>query len=104
MIKQIFLVTRKPGMSFEEFKKYYLEVHAPLARKSFPEMRKYVVNFALRRGKETRYDAITEIYWDDFETIVKIAKSDAYQKVIRPDEEKFAAPMEIILTEEYPQK
>ena len=35
---------------FEEFKKYHLEVHAPLARKSFPEMRKYVVNFALQRG------------------------------------------------------
>jgi uncharacterized protein (TIGR02118 family) len=104
MIKQIFWVKRKPGLTFEEFKKYYLEVHAPLVRKSFPEIRKYVVNLALQRGKETPYDAVTEISWDDFETIVKIAKSDTYQKVIRSDEQKFIGSMEVILTEEYPQK
>lgn len=104
MIKQVFVMKRKPGMSFEKFKKYYLEVHAPLVKNSFPEIRKYVVNLALQRDKETPYDAITEIYWDDFETIVKIAKSDTYKNVIRPDEEKFAGSVEVILTEEYPQK
>lgn len=104
MIKQIFWVKRKPGLTFEKFKKYYLEVHAPLVKKSFAEIRKYVVNFALQRGKETPYDAVTEICWDDFETIVKIAKSDTYQKVIRSDEAKFIGSIEVILTEEYPQK
>jgi uncharacterized protein (TIGR02118 family) len=104
MIKQIFLIKRKPGMSFEEFKKHYLEVHAPLFKKLFPQVRKYVVNLALQRGKETRYDAITEVHWDNFETIVQAAKSDIYKDIIRPDEEKFAAPMEVLLTEEFPQK
>lgn len=104
MIKQIFLIKRKPGMNFEEFKKHYLEVHAPLFKKLFPEVRKYVVSLALQRGKETPYDAVTEVYWDDFATIVKAAKSDTYKNIIRPDEERFAAPMEVVLTEEYPQK
>jgi hypothetical protein len=28
MVKQIFLVKRRSGMTFDEFKKYYLEQHA----------------------------------------------------------------------------
>lgn len=106
MIKQIFSIKRKPGMSFDEFKKYYLEVHAPLVKKSFPEIRKYVVNFALQRGKETPYDAITAIYWDDFDTIVRNAKSDTFRNVIMPDEDNFADRDTgvVVLTEEYHQK
>ena len=104
MIKQIFMVKRKSGMSFEEFKKYYFEVHAPLVKKSFPEISKYVVNLVLQRGKETPYDAITEIGWPDFETLLKIAKSDTYKNVIRPDEEKFLGDSQVILTEECIQK
>jgi len=106
MIKQILLIRRKPGMSFDEFKRYYLEVHVPLVKKSFPEIRKYVVNFAIQRGKATAFDAITELYWDNFETIVKTAKSDIYKNIIIPDEEKFILrdSMQVVLTEEYPQK
>ncbi len=106
MIKQLFLIKRKPEMSFDEFKKHYLEVHAPLVMNSFPEIRKYVVSLALQRGKETAYDAITEIYWDDLETIVTIAKSDVYKNDIVQDEERFMQrdALQVILTEEYPQK
>lgn len=104
MVKQIFLIKRKPGLTFEEFQKHYLEVHAPLVKNSFPEIRKYVVNLAIQRGKETPYDAVTEIYWDDFGTVVKIAKSDIYKNMISPDEKKFIGKMEVILTEEHPQK
>jgi len=105
MVKQIFLVKKKPGMTFDDFRKYYLGVHAPLVKKSFPEIRKYVVNFALQRGKETLYDAITEIYWDDVETIIRAAKSGTYQKTIGPDEKNFSAGAGlVILTEETIQK
>jgi len=104
MIKQIFLIKRKSGLNFDEFKKHYLEVHAPLVKKSLPDIQKYVVSLAIQRGKESLYDAVTEIYWNDFETIVKIAKSDIYKNVIRADEEKFIGTAEVILTEEYPQK
>jgi uncharacterized protein (TIGR02118 family) len=106
MIKQIYLIKRKPGMSFDEFKKYYLEVHAPLAKKLFPEIRKYIINFALQRGKETVYDAITEVYYDDLETIIRLAKSDTYKNEVVQDEERFMdrSVFRNILTEEYPQK
>ena len=81
-------------------------MHAPLVKKTIPEIRKYVVNFALQRGKETPYDSMTEIYWDDIETIIKAAKSEGFQKLIVPDEENFVDRESAIvfLTEEYPQK
>ena len=82
MIKQIMLIKRKPGTTFEEFKKYYLQTHAPLFKELFPEVRKYTVNLALQRGKETPFDAVTEIYWENIETIVKAAKSEAYNRRI----------------------
>jgi len=104
MIKQFFLIRRKSGLTFDEFKKHYLEVHAPLVERSFPEIRKYIVNLAIQRGKEPPYDAVTEIFWDDYDTIVKIAKSDIYKNIISPDEKKFIGKMEVILTEEHPQK
>jgi uncharacterized protein (TIGR02118 family) len=106
MIKQIFLVKKKPGMSFDEYKKYYLEHHAPLVKKTIPDIRKYVLNFALQRGKETPFDSIGELYWDDYESIVKFFKSDAYKNIIAPDEAKFIDRdgSQVILTEENIQK
>jgi uncharacterized protein (TIGR02118 family) len=106
MVKQIFTIKRKKGMSFEDFKKHYMEVHAPLVKKSFPEIRKYIVNLVLQRGKETPFDAVTEICWDDIDTIVRVAKSDTFKNVIMADEEKFIdrSSVVVILTEETIQK
>jgi uncharacterized protein (TIGR02118 family) len=106
MVKQIFLLKRKSGLSFEEFKKYYLEKHAPLVKNSFPEIRQYRINFVLQRGKETPFDAITEICWDNLESLKKLAQADIYKNSIIPDEEKFIdrKNVQVILTEEYLQK
>jgi uncharacterized protein (TIGR02118 family) len=105
MIKQIFLVKRRSDLTFEQFKKHYLEVHAPLVINAIPEIRKYVVNFALQRGKETLYDAITELYWPNIETIIKIAKSNTFSNVIAEDEKNFSARLgHVLLTEEMIQK
>jgi uncharacterized protein (TIGR02118 family) len=106
MVKQIFLVKRKPGTSFDEYKKYYLGHHVPLVKKTMPGICKYVINFALQRGKETPWDSIGELFWDDIESIVKFFKSDDYKNIIAPDEEKFIdrEASQVILTEETIQK
>jgi uncharacterized protein (TIGR02118 family) len=41
MIKSVSLLTRKAGLSHEEFVKHWLEVHAPLAYAA-PGLRRYV--------------------------------------------------------------
>jgi uncharacterized protein (TIGR02118 family) len=106
MVKQMLAFKRKPGMTFDEFKKYYIENHAPLVERVMPDLRKYVVNFALQRGKETPFDVINELYWDDFHTIVKLAKSDVYKNIVVLDEKQFVDSDSIIIhiAEEFIQK
>ena len=41
MIKSISLLTRKAGLSHQEFVRHWLEVHAPLAH-AVPGLRRYV--------------------------------------------------------------
>ena len=60
MVKAIALLRRNPGLSPEQFRKRYEEVHAPLAKRLFPFMRKYVRNYATAApfspaGKEPRF-------------------------------------------------
>jgi uncharacterized protein (TIGR02118 family) len=44
MIKVMVMVKRKPGISREEFYKYWKEVHGPLMARHIPGLRKYVQN------------------------------------------------------------
>jgi len=53
MIKSLSLLTRKPGMTHEQFVKHWLEVHGPLARK-VPGLRRYVQSHILE--ERTRPD------------------------------------------------
>ena len=91
MIKQMFLIKRKQGISHDEFRKYYVERHAPLVKQTFPEIMKYVINFVHQGKREAAYDAVTEIHWPDFETIKRLKDSDTYRKKIVPDEANFIA-------------
>ena len=72
MIKTITLAYRKPGMTREEFNKYWLEKHGPLAAKSIPGVRKYVQNhFISVPGREFEGDGIVEMWYDDVASFEK---------------------------------
>lgn len=69
MIKTIALAYRKEGMSREEYNKYWLEKHAPLAAKMIPNVRKYVQNhFITASGQEMEGDGIVEMWYDDIKS------------------------------------
>jgi len=66
MIKTIALAYRKPGMTREEFNKYWLEKHAPLAARMMPNVKKYVQNHFLEiPGQEMEGDGLVETWYDD---------------------------------------
>jgi uncharacterized protein (TIGR02118 family) len=82
MVKLVFCCRRKPEASVEDFQRYWLERHGPLVkslRDAFPGMRRYVqshtmatpVNDALRtsRGADEPFDGITEVWFDDVESL-----------------------------------
>lgn len=86
MVKLVFCVRRKQGMTPEAFQKRWLEVHGPLVRKlraELPMMKRYVqshtligpagdaANAGLRasRGVKPPYDGITEVWFDGLDAM-----------------------------------
>lgn len=106
MIKMIFTGKKGPEKTMEEFKAYYLEQHAPLFLKTVPHVRKYTLNFpTVRPGKEPPpFDFITEVWWDDMETVRAFYKSDEYKNIIQPDEVKLGAAGSGVYFDEFVQK
>lgn len=69
MIKVVTLLKRKPGLSFDEFSRYWREQHAPLALRDHPAVTKYVQNHGIvLPDGDQEYDGIAETYWPDMDT------------------------------------
>ena len=65
MIKIMLLVSRKDGVSPEEFREHYENIHAPLAAKHLPYLARYVRNYAVDRfGGDIDCDCVTEFWFD----------------------------------------
>jgi uncharacterized protein (TIGR02118 family) len=105
MIKMIYCGKNGSGKSMEAFKAYYLEHHAPLFRKTALEVRRYVINFPIERpGREAPFDFVTEIWWDDMESVRAFYKSEAYRDIIQPDEGRLGVIGQGAYFEEFVQK
>jgi uncharacterized protein (TIGR02118 family) len=106
MIKSIAVSYRKPGMSVEEFRDYWKNVHAPLAKRVIPGMRKYVQNYIIKTpGREDEADGIVEMWWDDIEAFRHFGtwvQTDA-GKELRDDGDNFSdmSKSKMWLAEEY---
>jgi uncharacterized protein (TIGR02118 family) len=75
MIKSIVVAYRKAGMTREEYNKYWLEKHAPLAARLIPGVRRYVQNHLVTiPGREYEGDGIVEMWYDDIEAWQKSIK------------------------------
>ena len=71
MIKSIGLLTRKDGLTHEDFVKHWLEVHAPLAH-AVPGVRPYVQSHIVAERTrpdipttDVEIDGIAELWYDD---------------------------------------
>jgi len=77
MIKTIAVVRRKPGITREEFARYWIEVHAPFVKECLPGLHKYVLNVAIPSpdGKEPDYDGVVELGFDSQEALTAAMSS-----------------------------
>ena len=71
MIKSVGLLTRKEGLSHEDFVKHWFEIHAPLAH-AVPGVRRYVQSHMVEEqtrpdipSDRFRIDGIAELWYDD---------------------------------------
>jgi uncharacterized protein (TIGR02118 family) len=104
MIKFVYCVRRRPEMSVEEFRKYWLEKHGPLVRSYAKALRatRYVQSHTLDtplnvyaqqpRGTKPPYDGITEVWWNSAEELAAALSTpegmDA-NKALAQDEGRF---------------
>lgn len=67
MVRVHIWLRRKEGMSPEEFRTYWLERHAPIARDGYEHLRSYTVAAVTRvpEGQSAPYDGIATLTWDD---------------------------------------
>jgi len=70
MIKVIAMMKRKPGITPDEFARYWYEEHAPLGFEVLPDdikIRGYIQNYTNRKDGdlEPLYDGVVEFYLDD---------------------------------------
>jgi EthD domain-containing protein len=105
MIRLVFVLRRKPGMSLAEFQQYWRTTHGPLVAKHGETLNilRYVqlhtledpVNDQLAgaRGKmETPYDGVAELWWNNREALAANfmnAAGQAAGRELLEDEERF---------------
>jgi len=70
MLKFMVVLYRRPDMTVAAFRVHLEQVHAPLA-KGLPGLRKYIQNHvcADSKRKSPGWDAIVELYFDDWEAM-----------------------------------
>jgi uncharacterized protein (TIGR02118 family) len=105
MIKSVSLLTRKAGLSHEEFVKHWLDVHAPLAH-AVAGVRPYVQSHIV--GERTRpdipttdveVDGIAELWYDD-RAAMERANASPEAKALHTDGALFIGHIKSFIVEE----
>jgi uncharacterized protein (TIGR02118 family) len=89
--KLIFGAKRKPGMSREEFGRYWTTVHAEKAKKT-PGIRRYVINLAPDiggSGREQSYDGFAEVWFDSLDDMRASGRSPEAAAVLEDEQNLF---------------
>ena len=105
MIKRVSLLTRKDGMTREQFTRHWLEIHAPLAR-PVPGLKRYVQSHILEEFKRAdiptsavQVDGIAELWFDD-QAAVETASRTPEMKALHADGALFIGRIKSYMVEE----
>ncbi|HTV96049.1 MAG TPA: EthD domain-containing protein [Steroidobacteraceae bacterium] len=96
--KLLLFLKRRPGMSLQEFRDYYENVHRKLAEKYASGIRRYVRRYVQplsnpRTGRieEMEFDVITELWFDDravFDKVAELTSGGVLPPEIEEDEKR----------------
>jgi uncharacterized protein (TIGR02118 family) len=106
MVKAVFMVARKPGLTLEEFQNHWFDVHGQLVA-SVPGVRRYVQNHGIQAAYASRpltHDGFAELWFDDLPALQSAVDSAEWQQVREDSETLFAAPIGLVVARERVQK
>ncbi len=104
MIKGIFTIKRPAEMTLADFRRYWREVHAPLAVK-LPGLRRYVQCEVIDEAysiAEPKWDGAAQLWFDDADAIYRTFESDVYKKESGPDNKNFIGQSAVVWVHEHP--
>jgi uncharacterized protein (TIGR02118 family) len=90
MIKVVYCITKKAGLSDEQFFHYWKDVHGPIGSR-IPGLRRLVQSRRIAIPGDTRlpdYDGVVELWFDD-EAALLAARQSAEWKASTADEANF---------------
>jgi uncharacterized protein (TIGR02118 family) len=93
VVKLVYCICRKPGLTREEFVRYWAEVHGPIGAR-LPGLRRLVQSYALSVPGDDRpadFDGMAELWFDDAAAILKARESPEWTAATR-DEANFVDP------------
>ncbi|MDB5986219.1 MAG: hypothetical protein JWR16_1272 [Nevskia sp.] len=119
MIKLVYCLRKRADMPEKEFRRYWRVDHAPLVTRLAQAIRakKYIQSYTVEpelnalllasRGLATPYDGITEVWWDDADSLRAALASKEGQAAfaaLLQDEAKFIdfSQSRVFITEEHP--
>jgi len=90
MIKVVYCITKKPGLTDEQFFHYWKNIHGPIGAR-IPHMRRLVQSQRITIPGDTRprdYDGVAELWFDDEAALLAARKSPEW-KASSEDEANF---------------
>lgn len=88
MIKLVYLLTKKAGLTDEEFFRYWEKVHGPIGAR-IPGLRRLVQSHRVSvPGARYDYDGMAELWFDDLEAL-QAARQSPEWKTSTEDEANF---------------
>ena len=103
MVKGVWPARRKAGMSVAEFRRYWAQVHAPMALK-LPGLRRYERSETLDelyQLAEPRWDGVAQLWFDDVAAARRFLESDEFIRGTWADGEKFVSANTAIWAQEH---
>jgi uncharacterized protein (TIGR02118 family) len=94
MIHQLIFAAPKPGMSEEEFQRYWLDVHAVRYASKIPQIRKYLIDTRIATEAddgEPLWSGVAEIWLANEEEQLASLQTDEFLLGARADEPNWAA-------------
>ncbi|MFZ0420797.1 MAG: EthD domain-containing protein [Candidatus Sulfotelmatobacter sp.] len=93
MIKLVYCIAKKPGLTDEEFFHYWEKIHGPIGA-SIPHLRKLVQSHRIPISGDSRlsdFDGMAELWFDDMDDLVAARESEEW-KTSSEDEANFVDP------------
>jgi uncharacterized protein (TIGR02118 family) len=108
MVKAVFMVSRRPGLTTDEFQEHWLGEHGRLVAQS-PALRRYVQNHAVSAAyglasRPMTHDGFSELWFDDLEQLQKSSTTPEWQAALADSKRLFAEPVGLVIARERIQK